>query len=78
MSDKIKVTIDRDDCILCGACWSECPEVFEAGPEDGLSQIVEAYQVDGNPAVGEVPADLEECATNGAEACPVEIIHVGT
>ena len=77
MSDKIKVTIERDDCILCGACWSECPEVFEAGPEDGLSQIVEAYQVDGNPAVGEVPTDLEECVTNAAEACPVEIIHVG-
>ena len=77
MSDKIKVTIDRDDCIMCGACWSECPEVFEAGLDDGLSQIVEAYQVSGDPAVGEIPADLEECATNGAEVCPVEIIHVG-
>lgn len=76
MNDKIKITIDRDDCIICGACWSECPEVFEAGPDDGLSQIVETYQVDCDPAVGEVPATLEECATNGAEVCPVEIIHV--
>ncbi len=76
MSDKIKVTIDREECILCGACWADCPEVFEEGPDEGLSQIVMAYQVGGDPAVGGVPADLEDCVTTAAEGCPVEIIHV--
>ena len=45
MSDKVKVHIDRDECILCGACWVDCPDVFEEGPDDGMSQVVLAYQV---------------------------------
>jgi len=77
MSDMIKVTIERDGCILCGACWVDCPEVFEESLEDGLSQIVEGYRVDGDLAVGEVPPNLEDCAEEAAMACPVEVIHVG-
>ena len=72
----MKVTIDRDECISCGACYADCPQVFEENDDDYLSQIVEEYRVDGDIAVGEVPDDLEECATSAAEGCPVEIIHV--
>jgi ferredoxin len=71
----VKVTIERDECIACGACMQDCPEVFEEDDE-GLSQIVEDYRVDDNPAIGEIPDDLEDCAETAAEACPVEIIHV--
>ena len=71
-----KVVIDRDGCISCGACWSACPDVFEENAEDGLSQIVEQYRTDGNNAEGEVPAELESCATEGADGCPVEVIHI--
>ncbi len=73
----VKVTIDRDECILCGACWAECPDVFEESPDDGMSQLIEEFQADGDPAVGEIPDDLEGCAINGADVCPVVIIEVG-
>lgn len=77
MSEQIRIHIDRDECILCGACYDVCPEVFEESPEDGLSQVVEEYRVGGDPAEGQVPADLEECVRAAALDCPVEIINVG-
>jgi ferredoxin len=72
----VKVQIERDECISCAACWDDCPDVFEENMEDGLSQVVEDYQVDEDPAVGEIPDDLEECAQDAADACPVEIIQL--
>lgn len=72
----MKVTIDRDGCISCGACYAECPKVFEENGDDGWSQVTEPYRVDGNIAAGEVPNDLGSCATAGADACPVSIIHI--
>lgn len=72
----MRVTIEREECIACGACQAECPEVF-GEDDDGISQIVDEYQVDGDPAVGEIPDDLEECAQFAADACPVFIIEVG-
>ncbi|AKG38127.1 MAG: ferredoxin [Infirmifilum sp.] len=73
---KLKVIIDRDQCISDMACVSLCPEVFEMSEEDGKSQIVAKYRVGGNPGEGEVPVELEECVKSAAEACPVSIIHV--
>ena len=73
----IKVTIDREECISCAMCWTECPECFE-DDEDMISQIVEKYRVDDNPAKGEVPSDLMDCVTEAADSCPVEIIHLET
>ena len=70
----MKVTIEREECISCGACYADCPEVFEENEEDFFSQIVEDYQVDGQLGVGEVPGDLEDCVQTAIEGCPVEII----
>jgi ferredoxin len=72
----IRVRIDRDECIQCATCWEVCPKVFEEGPDDWMSQIVEPYRVDGDPALGEVPEELESCVRDAADSCPVEIIHV--
>jgi ferredoxin len=71
----MKVTIDRDECTSCEVCWTECPEVFEENPDDGLSQIVEQYQVDGNPGIGNISDEID-CVQEAADDCPVEIIHV--
>jgi ferredoxin len=71
----MKVTIDRDQCISCGACYGECPQVFEENGDDSWSQITEPYRAGGAIAAGEVPADLETCVRNAAEVCPVSIIH---
>ncbi|MFW6138508.1 MAG: ferredoxin [Spirochaetota bacterium] len=72
----MKVTIDREECTSCAACWDECPEVFEENPDDGLSQIVEKHRAGGNIAEGNVPSDLEDCAQNAADSCPAECITV--
>lgn len=72
----MRVKIDREECIACGACWEDCPEVFEEEESEGMSQIVAKYRVDGDPAVGEVPDELDECVRQAAEGCPVEIIHI--
>ncbi len=72
----VKVVIDRDDCIGCAACWQDCPEFFEEGPDDGLSQVVEQYRTDANLGEGEAPDGLD-CVYQAAEDCPVEVIHVG-
>ncbi|MHB1295950.1 MAG: ferredoxin [Anaerolineae bacterium] len=71
-----RVTIERDGCISCAACWGDCPEVFEENDDDGLSQVKAEYRAGGDPATGQVPDDLEDCAKGAAEACPVEVIHV--
>jgi ferredoxin len=72
----MRVEIEREDCIACGACSLDCPEVFEEDEADGTSRIVEAYRVDGDPALGEVPDELGECVRIAMEGCPVEVIHV--
>lgn len=75
--DPVRITIDRDECIACGACYAECPDVYEENKDDGWSQITGPYRVDGDLATGEVPNDLEACAHSGADVCPVSIIHAG-
>jgi ferredoxin len=75
---KIRIRIERDECIFCASCWEDCPEVFEEGPDDGFSQVVEQYRLDGDPSQGEVPEELESCVQGAADMCPVEIIHLET
>ena len=72
----VKVTIDREGCISCGACWSTCPEVFEQNADDAKNQIVNQFQVGGNIAEGSIEKNLEECARQAADGCPVQVISV--
>ena len=72
----MRVMVNREECIACGACYEDCPEVFEEDPGDGVSRIVGAYRVDDNPAVGQVPGDLADCVQTAADGCPVEAIQV--
>lgn len=71
----MKVTIDQDICIACALCSNDCPEVFEEA-DNGITQIVEAYRVDGDPAVGEVPDDLLECVQAAVDGCPEGCIQI--
>ncbi|MDS1030856.1 ferredoxin [Bacillota bacterium LX-D] len=59
----MKVTVDQDLCIACGACIDIAPEIFEWN-DDGLSHSI----------VNEVPEDKEEGAKESIEACPTEAI----
>ncbi|WP_026486933.1 ferredoxin [Caldanaerobius polysaccharolyticus] len=59
----MKVTVDQDLCIGCGACIDTCPEVYDWN-EDGMAHVI----------VDEVPEDLEELARQALSDCPVEAI----
>lgn len=72
----MKVAIDREECTSCAVCWEECPELFEQNADDEWSQVVEGHREAGDPAKGNVPEELENCAQQAAEGCPVEIIHI--
>jgi ferredoxin len=71
----VKVVIDRDGCISCGACWEGCPEFFEENPDDNFSQVVKKYR-SGGLGDGEAPDDLTDCVIKTSEGCPAEVIHV--
>ena len=72
----MRVTIDREECTSCAACWDEYPEIFDENEDDGLSQIVSKFRISGDPGKGEIPDDLSETAKSAAEECPAEVIHV--
>lgn len=72
----MRITIDRDQCISCGVCWSECQEIFEENSADGKSGITEKYRVSGDVASGEAPDSLRASAQAAADGCPVAIIGV--
>ncbi len=72
----VKVSIDRNDCISCGNCWTICPDFFEQNHNDDFSQVIEMYRVGGNIAEGEAPQKLENLVREAADSCPVQIIHV--
>lgn len=59
----MKVHVDPDLCISCGACVDICPDVFNWN-EEGIAE----EQVD------EVPEDLEDLALEALESCPTDAI----
>jgi ferredoxin len=69
----MKVNIDRDGCIECGACESSCDTVFHL-PDGDKAVIVEKYRMEGKPDAGDVPTEFESCAQEAADSCPVSVI----
>ncbi len=61
----MKVKVNQDACIGCGACVAICEEQFEIN-EEGLSEAKEE----------EVKTELEESVRNAAETCPTSAIEV--
>ncbi len=72
----MKVTIDRQACVSCGTCWDECPGFFEQDPDDSFSRVIEQFRNGGSPAEGTPSGDLEPCAREAADLCPVQIINI--
>ena len=59
----MKINVDKEKCIGCGACVAACPDVFEMD-DDGKSKVKEN-------------ADLSKCDVNSAiNVCPVGAISV--
>jgi ferredoxin len=57
----MKIIVDQEICIGCGACAAICPEGFKMGPS-GKSEYIEGAG--------------EECYQKGAQSCPVQAISV--
>lgn len=59
----MKVKVNKEACIGCGACAAICPDVFEIDDE-GLSTA----------KTEEVSEELQEDATEAVESCPTAAI----
>ena len=61
----MKVKVNKDACIGCGACAAICDEVFEINDE-GLSEA----------KVEEVKEELQNEVRDAADSCPTGAIEV--
>jgi ferredoxin len=52
--------------------------LFEQDPVDSFSRIIEKYRINGNIAEGTPTEDLEVCAQDASDLCPVQIISIKT
>ncbi len=59
----MRMEVDQELCISCGACIDACPEVFDWN-DDEKAQARE----------DDVPSGLEEQAHDAAEGCPTSAI----
>lgn len=59
----MKVKINEEECIGCGACVSLCPEVFDFNDE-GYATAKEE----------EISEDLSQKVIDALESCPVDAI----
>ena len=64
---KYKIEVDKEKCIGCGACASQCPDNFEMESGDDFKAKVKNAEVD----------DLG-CSQEAADICPVQAITVKT
>ena len=60
----MKLKVDKDICIGCGACGAIAPDVFEMDDE-GLATLV----------VDEIPEEASDDAIDAKEGCPVNAIE---
>lgn len=59
----MKLSVDQEKCIGCGACAATCPPCFE--------------MIDGKSSVKAEECDCQECSlTDVADSCPAEAITV--
>jgi ferredoxin len=70
----MKVIIDQDGCIECGACETACSEVFTL-ENGGKASIMKKYQTKA-PSEGEVTNDISDCVEEAADSCPVDVINM--
>jgi len=60
----MKASINKEDCVGCGLCVDDCPDVFE------MQEDVAAVKVE------EVPENLVNAVKEAAENCPVDAIII--
>jgi ferredoxin len=63
----MRISVDGEQCVGHGRCYSVSPEVFEPDDEGFCA---------GQGLIREIPAGLEAAATAGAQACPAGAIAI--
>ena len=61
----MKVKVDENKCIGCGACQAMCPDVFEFN-DDGIMGV----------KIEEIDDNIKEDVVDAKEGCPVEAIDI--
>jgi ferredoxin len=61
----MRVRVDPETCIGCELCPSICPDLFQMG-DDGIARTI----------IEHVPEEMQDCANEAAQSCPVEAIKV--
>ncbi|OEF96204.1 ferredoxin [Desulfuribacillus alkaliarsenatis] len=61
----MKVTVDQDLCISCGACIDICSEVFDWN-DDGKAEA----------KTDSVSSELEDSVREASESCPTDAIPI--
>ncbi len=69
---RFKVVLVREECISCESCVGSCPDSYEMA-EDGFAHLKNSMRMGGND---ELETDDIGCNKEGAEICPVNVIHV--
>jgi len=62
---KMKVVVNHNNCIGCGACESICPEIFQINDE-GLSSVI-GKEEDFNNFKDEIQDAVDSCPTSAIE-----------
>ena len=60
----MEASINKEDCVGCGLCVDDCPDIFE------MQEDVAAVKVE------EVPENLVNAVKEAAENCPVDAIII--
>ncbi len=72
----MKIILDRNKCIGCGACAALCPKYFEMS-EDGKSSLKGA-KVKPKTQIEELTIKKLGCAQDAADSCPVKAININS
>ncbi len=70
----MKIILERNKCIGCGACSAVCPVYWKMG-NDGKSELMGSKETE--PGIFEKEIEkIEGCANDAEDGCPVQCIHV--
>lgn len=71
----MKVKVNKDACIGCGACAAICDEVFEINDE-GLSEVKVEEENKEKEEFVSVKEELQDEVRDAADSCPTGAIEV--